>query len=114
MKAILLVVLYLLLTLTSVSTFSPTRVQGIRPQVTSRGTELHMGGKTAKFGPFSPACIIGKAIVGEGKFNKIRGKVISLHSQIITEFCQSYGAYNLRLKLIKKAKKNGDILGFLS
>jgi len=76
-------------------------------------TELSMGGKQSKFGIFSPAVILAKTVLGEGKLNKIRGKAISLHSQAITEWCLQYGAYNLRLKLIKKAKKNGDELGFL-
>ena len=78
-----------------------------------RASELYMGGKKAKFGIFSPAVYGAKLVLGEGKLNKLRGKAISLHSQVITEFCQQYGAYNLRLKLIKKAKVNGDILGFL-
>ena len=79
----------------------------------SRATELYMGGKMSKFGIFSPAVIAAKFILGEAKLNKLRGKAISLHSQAITEWCLQYGAYNLRLKLIKKAKKNGDELGFL-
>ena len=32
---------------------------------------------------------------------KIRGKAISLHSQAITEWCNTYGAYNMRLKLVR-------------
>eukprot|EP00981_Chlorochromonas_danica_P011555 scaffold4102_cov174-Ochromonas_danica.AAC.9 len=102
-----------------------------------RGMALRMGGNTAKFGIFSPVVYGAKFILGEAKLNKVslppcyfsschsssfifhlistqlRGKAISLHSQAITEWCLQYGAYNLRLKLIKKAKKNGDTLGFL-
>jgi len=37
---------------------------------------------------------------------KLRGKVISLHSQAITEWCLQYGAYNLRLKLVKFMKSD--------
>jgi len=37
----------------------------------------------------------------------------SLHSQAITEWCKTYSTYNLRTRLIKKAKKNGDELGVL-
>ncbi len=51
--------------------------------------------------------------IGNDKLNKIRGKAISLHSQYIGEFCTWAGAYHLRTRLIKKAKLNGDILGFL-
>lgn len=72
-----------------------------------------MGGKMSKFGIFSPAVYVAKAVLGEQKLNKLRGKAIALHSQAITEWCLQFGAYNLRLKLIKKAKKNGDELGFL-
>lgn len=82
--------------------------------VRTRNTELYMGGKQAKFGPFSPAVYVGKFVLGEQKFNKFRAKIISLHSQIITDFCIQYGAYNMRVRLIKKAKVNGDTLGFLS
>lgn len=71
------------------------------------------GGKMSKFGIFSPAVYVAKFILGEAKLNKLRGKAIALHSQAITEWCVQFGAYNLRLKLIKKAKKNGDTLGFL-
>ena len=75
-------------------------------------TFLQMGPK-AKFGIFSPAVYGAKIVLGELKLNKIRGKAISLHSQAIGEFCTWSGAYHLRTKLIKKAKVNGDILGFL-
>ena len=63
-------------------------------------SELHMGGKMSKFGIFSPAVYAAKFVLGEAKLNKLRGKAISLHSQAITEWCQQYGAYNLRLKLV--------------
>ena len=70
-------------------------------------------GKMAKFGIFSPAVYGSKIVLGQDKLNKIRGKGISLHSQAIGEFCQWAGAYHLRTRLIKLAKTNGDILGFL-
>ena len=63
--------------------------------------ELQMGGKMSKFGIFSPAVYAAKWVLGEAKLNKIRGKAISLHSQAITEWCLLYGAYNLRLKLVR-------------
>ena len=85
------------------------------PQVdeTSRREMKLYGGKKAKFGIFSPAVYIAKLVLGESKLNKVRGKAISLHSQAITEWCKTYGAYNLRTRLIKRAKNNGDELGFL-
>ena len=75
-------------------------------------SSLQMGSQ-AKFGVFSPAVYVAKVALGTDKLNKIRGKAISLHSQYIGEFCEWAGAYHLRTKLIKKAKTNGDILGFL-
>jgi len=88
-----------------------------RPLISSRRLQTSnlqmVSGNKAIFGVFSPAVVIVKFALGDAKFNKLRGKAISLHSQAITEWCLQYGAYNLRLKLIKKAKKNGDRLGFL-
>lgn len=85
------------------------------PQVeeSSRREMKLYGGKKAKFGIFSPAVYVAKVVLGESKLNKLRGKAISLHSQAITEWCKTYGAYNLRTRLIKRAKNNGDDLGFL-
>lgn len=79
----------------------------------TRGTPLMMGGKMAKFGIFSPAVYAAKIALGEKELNSLRGKGISLHSQAIGDFCKWAGAYHLRTRLIKKAKTNGDILGFL-
>ena len=75
-------------------------------------SSLQMGSQ-AKFGIFSPAVYGAKVILGTDKLNKVRGKAISLHSQYIGEFCEWAGAYHLRTRLIKKAKVNGDTLGFL-
>lgn len=86
--------------------------QHVATQRTTRGADLQMG-SMAKFGVFSPAVYVAKAGLGTEKLNKIRGKAISLHSQAIGEFCTWAGAYHLRTRLIKKAKTNGDILGFL-
>ena len=81
-------------------------------QPSRRRSQLYMG-SMAKFGVFSPAVYVAKVALGTEKLNKVRGKAISLHSEKIGEFCQWVGAYHLRTKLIKKAKTNGDILGFL-
>ncbi|GMH73022.1 hypothetical protein TrVE_jg9108 [Triparma verrucosa] len=77
-----------------------------------RSTQL-FGGKQAKFGIFSPAVYGAKLVLGEKKLQGIRGKAISLHSGYIGDFTKWAGAYHLRTNLIKKAKTNGDILGFL-
>mmetsp|Transcript_40669 Transcript_40669/g.45441 ORF Transcript_40669/g.45441 Transcript_40669/m.45441 type:complete len:132 (-) Transcript_40669:1181-1576(-) len=81
--------------------------------VRSGVSSLHMGGKKSKFGIFSPAVYASKIVLGTDKLNKIRGKGISLHSQTIGDFCLWIGAPHMRIQLIKKAKFNGDVLGFL-
>jgi len=75
-------------------------------------SSLHMG-KQAKFGVFSPAVYGAKVVLGTGRLNKYRGKAISIHSSTIGDFCKWVGAAHMRVQLIKKAKVNGDILGFL-
>lgn len=77
-------------------------------------TGLNMA-KVSAVGPFTPAVIALRSVVGEKKFNQIRGKGITLHSQVITEFCVYAGVpRDLRQGLIRLAKGNGNILGFLS
>ena len=102
---------------TSSAFVSQQRVGVMAPQSQcsygNRRSELYMGGKMSKFGIFSPAVYGAKIVLGSEKLNKIRGKAISLHSEKIGDFCQWVGAYHLRTKLIKKAKTNGDTLGFL-
>lgn len=83
-----------------------------RTRSSNGASSLHMG-NMSKFGIFSPAVYGAKIVLGGEKLNKIRGKAISLHSQYIGEFCEWAGAYHLRTRLIKKAKVNGDTLGFL-
>jgi hypothetical protein len=88
--------------------------QTVSKQYTNRNgaSSLEMG-SMAKFGVFSPAVYGAKIVLGSDKLNKIRGKAISLHSQYIGDFCEWAGAYHMRTRLIKKAKTNGDTLGFL-
>ena len=89
----------------------PQSVQQPVSRSTSKSS-LQMGSQ-AKFGIFSPAVYGAKIALGNDKLNKLRGKAISLHSQYIGNFCEWAGAYHLRVRLIKKAKTNGDTLGFL-
>lgn len=68
----------------------------------------------AKFGVFSPAVYAGRLALGDKGLENLRGKAISLHGQAISEFCLFVGApVKTRGLLIKKAKTNGDTLGFL-
>ena len=48
---------------------------------------LNMG-KVSANGPFTPLVIALRSVVGEKKFNQIRGKGITLHSQVCT-FCHA-------------------------
>ena len=71
--------------------------------------------KVSKFGPFTPAVIATKLVIGEKNLNRVRGKGIALHSQAITAFCEFTGAGpKMRQSLIRTAKENGNTLGFLS
>lgn len=70
--------------------------------------------KNAKFGPFTPAVLMAKIVLGEKGLNKLRGKGIKLHSQAISNFCKITGAdTKTRVALIQTAKENGNTLGFL-
>jgi len=89
-----------------------TRASTASSSQRTRSTSLSMASQ-AKFGIFSPAVYVAKIALGQEKLNKIRGKAISLHSQYIGDFCEWVGAYHMRTRLIKKAKTNGDTLGFL-
>lgn len=63
---------------------------------------------------FAPAVRIARVILGAKKLNKIRGTTISIHSQVIGEFCKFIGAnQKIRQGLIRVAKSNGHKLGFL-
>lgn len=72
-------------------------------------------GKNATFGPFTPAVIATRLVVGDKTLNKFRGKAIAAHSSVISSFCSFAGAgLKTRQSLIRQAKKNGNVLGFLS
>lgn len=76
---------------------------------------ITMGKKVASFGPFTPAVVAARLVVGEKSLNKFRGKAIAAHSQVISNFCSVTGAGpKARQSLIRQAKKNGNVLGFLS
>jgi len=74
-----------------------------------------MMAKVAAFGIFTPAVVAVRLVMGEKSFNKFRGKMISIHSQLITNFCEFVGASpTMRQSLIRKAKDTGNQLGMLS
>ena len=43
-------------------------------------------------GIFAPLVRVVRSVMGVKAFNKLRGKGIQLHSQVITEFCKTIGA----------------------
>lgn len=57
----------------------------IPARATSRAAVTTMG--PAKDGPFTPAVLAAKVILGEPLLLKVRGKAISYHSQYINQFC---------------------------
>ncbi|KAM0941917.1 putative protein PROTON GRADIENT REGULATION 5 [Dioscorea sansibarensis] len=74
-----------------------------------------MAGKDSTKGIFAPLVVFARNVLGRKTFNKLRGKAIAIHSQVITEFCKSVGAETKqRQGLIRLAKKNGEMLGFLA
>merc|ERR1711966_77992 len=97
------------------SSFSASALAPSAPQVSKRQIGWSMMGKQAAFGPFTPIVVATRQVVGEKRFNQIRGKGITLHSQVITEFCMYAGVpKSMRQGLIRLAKTNGNTLGFLS
>ena len=64
---------------------------------------------------FAPLVILVRNHMGKAKFNQLRGKVIALHCQTITNFCNQIGLESqIRQNLIRRAKSNGKILGLLA
>ncbi len=64
---------------------------------------------------FAPIVVLVRSRIGKVKFNQVRGKVIALHCQVITNFCNGVGLEaKVRQSLIRLAKSNGKKLGFLA
>ncbi|KAL0028985.1 hypothetical protein WJX77_009736 [Trebouxia sp. C0004] len=73
-----------------------------------------MGNKSTT-GIFVPLVKLVRAAVGKSQFNQLRGKGISLHSQVIKSFGKRIGADNKQVQgLVRLAKQNGEKLGFLA
>jgi hypothetical protein len=82
----------------------------------SPGRQVTRMGNKGATGPFAPLVRVTRNVVGKKDFNKLRGKAISLHSQVIKDFTTRYlGASTQQAQgLIRTAKKNGEKLGFLA
>ncbi|EFJ40084.1 thylakoid membrane protein [Volvox carteri f. nagariensis] len=80
-----------------------------------RRKPVTMMGNKATTGPFAPLVVVVRGAIGEKEFNQFRGKAISLHSQVIKDFCKLLGVDNKQVQgVIRLAKKNGEKLGFLA
>eukprot|EP00965_Chrysotila_dentata_P005177 169743-Pleurochrysis_carterae.AAC.3 len=94
MAARLLLLLLAVVSAAAMHARAPLRGMPIRHVAASPSftrTVVPTMGNNAPEGPFTPIVLAGKVVLGEKTFNKIRGKAIGIHSQIITEFCEDYG-----------------------
>lgn len=82
----------------------------------SRSRDVTRMGNSASGGPFSYLVVQARNVIGKKRFNKLRGKAISLHSQVIKDFTMQYLGADSKISqgLIRTAKKNGERLGFLA
>ncbi|BAZ12478.1 hypothetical protein NIES4071_43090 [Calothrix sp. NIES-4071] len=64
---------------------------------------------------FAPIVILTRNCLGQVKFNKLRGKLIAVHAQVIVHFCDYFHISHItRQNLIRLARDNGKRLGFLA
>lgn len=64
---------------------------------------------------FAPLIVALRGWLGSKAFNRSRGKVIALHAQVITAFCNRFGVDSTyRQNLIRLARDNGKQLGLLA
>ena len=100
---------------TSSSTSSRKNHHSRRGLNRRRVGEIVAMGNVNEGGLFAPLVVFVRPLIGVKRFNQLRGKAISLHSQVIGDFCSEFGATTKqRQKLIKTAKANGGRLGFLA
>ncbi|BAZ51058.1 hypothetical protein NIES4103_36810 [Nostoc sp. NIES-4103] len=64
---------------------------------------------------FAPFVILIRNHLDQRQFNQLRGKLIALHAQTITDFCHIFGIDDTtRQHLIRMARNNGKRLGLLA
>lgn len=64
---------------------------------------------------FAPFVVLVRRWIGDPEFTRLRGKMIALHSQVITRFCNRMGIERTRRQnLIRLARDNGKRLGLLA
>ena len=57
--------------------------------VTKKTTEKRKAGGHSQDGPLAPFVVMTKKVMGDAELNKLRGKVISMHSQVIGSFVET-------------------------
>ncbi|MCU0526455.1 MAG: electron transporter [Elainella sp. Prado103] len=64
---------------------------------------------------FAPIVVLVRQRMGDPEFIRLRGKMIALHAQAITAFCERFGIDRTqRQNWIRLAKNNGKKLGLLA
>ncbi|AFY49263.1 hypothetical protein Nos7524_3471 [Nostoc sp. PCC 7524] len=64
---------------------------------------------------FASIILLMRNHLGNTKFNQLRGKLIAMHAQTITYFCDRFHIDNAtRQHLIRLARDNGKRLGLLA
>lgn len=93
-----------------------TKPNVCRSRQTDRRYNLQViAGNKGENGIFAPIVRVTRNAIGTKEFNQLRGKAISLHSQVIKDFCKQLGVDTKQVQgLIRLAKKNGEWLGFLA
>lgn len=93
----------------------PLAASSLSQPAAGRRSLTVVAGNPGAGGPFAPLVVVTRNIMGTKEFNQFRGKMISLHSQVIKDFCKQLGADSKQVQgLIRLAKKNGEKLGFLA
>jgi hypothetical protein len=64
---------------------------------------------------FAPMVTLTRNYLGKAQFNQLRGKLIALHAQVITNFCEYFNIdRTTRQNLIRLARDNGKRMGLLA
>jgi hypothetical protein len=84
-----------------------------RPKPVKKAPKKPSGGHT-EGGLFAPSVLLAKKIMGEERLNKVRGKAIGMHSEVIRDFVDTYetdfGQYALETLFgLADEDKNGRI-----
>jgi aspartate 1-decarboxylase len=69
---------------------TPQPVEAQKEVAEKKAAPKPKGGAAHKAGLFSPVVLTAKQVIGEERLNKIRAKVISLHSEVIGSFVETY------------------------